>query len=76
MLTQSGDLPKITSQRQIDLEASWWKERFKIYTYVHNQWTVNWDSFYTTLDGYWWHHHQILLGPLVIEFTIRKGKSC
>ena len=75
MLTQPNDLPKIISQRQIDLEASWWKERFRIWIYVYGPWTVNWGSFHTTLDGYWWHHHQILLGPLVIEFTIRKGKS-
>ena len=71
--TKASDLPKIISQRQIDLEASWWKERIQLMqVYTWKPWSLHHDSFYTTLDGCWWQHHQVQLGPLVIEFTIRR----
>ena len=68
-------LPELKSQRQIDLEESWWKERITFYeAYLWNPWMLNYDSFYTTLDGYWWKHHQLSLGPLVIEWKTRRSK--
>jgi len=65
--------PPLISQRQIDLEEDWWKDRVSIIDcYIHQPWTLNYDSFQTTLDGFWWSHHQLQLGPLVIEWTIRR----
>lgn len=67
--------PVIKSQRQIDLEASWWKERITLYdAYLWSPWEFCFDSFYTSLDGYWWKHHELFIGPLVIEWRTRGRK--
>lgn len=72
---QKRRFPHLVSQHQIDLEKSWWKERFKLYDiYIWMPWTFNYGSFQTTLHGFWWRQHQIQLGPLVIEFRTR-GKA-
>lgn len=75
VFNQKPRFPELISQRQIDLEESWWKERLTLYQiYIWGPWTLNYDNFQTTLDGFWWRHHQIQLGPVVIEFRNR-GKA-
>lgn len=61
----------IISQRQIDLEESWWKERFRAFFYFtpESYWSVA--TFKTTLDGQWWWHFQICIWRLTIEGTAR-----
>lgn len=62
-------------QREIELDQSWWKDRF---TYEgHYYWPymqLSYQTFYTTLFNYWWKHHQLQLGPLVIEWKTRRRK--
>ena len=73
---QEMRFPKLISQRQIDLEESWWKERVTLnnyYRWGEAPWSLDYYSFKTTLHGFWWSHHQLQLGPFVIEWTIRKG---
>ena len=66
---------EIKSQRQIDLEESWWKERITFYgCYIWKPMKLHYESFYTTLSGYWWKHHQLQLGPLVFEWRTRGKK--
>jgi len=72
---QEMRFPKLISQHQIDLEESWWKERVTLnfHRWLFDPWSLGYESFKSTLHGFWWGHHLLQLGPFVIEWTIRKG---
>jgi len=71
------DLSLLKSQRQLNLEKSWLKERFSLDELAFDGfWGLpQWNTCKLTFDGYWWYHHQILIGPLVLQFTFRGTKE-
>lgn len=64
--------PDLISQRQIDLEENWLKERITIYSvYKVPFWKLGLKTYRYTQHGYHWTDFQMVIGPMVVEFRIR-----
>lgn len=73
---QNEEHNQYKAYKERELDQSWFKDRISIMdAYKHVETTIfHYDSFKTTLFGYWWKHCQIQVWGYVIEFTIRLGK--